>query len=279
MLGIDLLQPALKLPELDEKLPLLRRQENVLMDRTSRADFGPRDGKRFGADDVGVVTDVTGKQIKIAGTFEMGTGLAANGALLINRDGFRRIAPEDHTDRVSMILVDLNDGVTIDDGIAAIRRRLSQVGGPAASIQVITADEAVWAERRRWYAETPIGTIFAMGVLLARHRRRCDLLHGFGGRCFSPFARVCNIESDGLFEPLFMSRAPTQACSLAGVALPPATLAALGLYVVTSHLAGVPIHMTWFRVVLVAILSIVMCSSAGVLALRKLGQVEPASLF
>ena len=36
-----------------------------------------------------------------------------------------------------------------------------------ASAQVLTAEEARWAERRHWYVETPIGMIFAMGVALA----------------------------------------------------------------------------------------------------------------
>ena len=85
--GLDVDRPALSLPELQSQIFLLRRDDHVLIDRTSRPDFGPVDGQRFGSQDVGRVTDVTGRQVRIAGTVEMGTGLAANGAIFTSRDG------------------------------------------------------------------------------------------------------------------------------------------------------------------------------------------------
>tara|TARA_R110002049_G_scaffold2750_4_gene21979 strand:- start:156142 stop:157317 length:1176 start_codon:yes stop_codon:yes gene_type:complete len=279
VIGVDADRPALLLPELAEKLPLIRRKENVLMDRTSRSDFGPRDGKQFGPQDVGALTDVTGKEIRIAGTFEMGTGLAANGAMLINREGFQRIAPEDHSGRVSMVLVDLKPDVTVEAGAAAIRRRLAQIGGPASAIGVLTADEAVSAERRRWYVETPIGMIFAMGVVLAVIVGGVICYMVLAGDVLAHLPEYATLKAMGYSNGYLCRVLLSQAFWLASIALPPALVAALVLYVITSHLAGVPIQMTGFRVVLVAILSIVMCSSAGILALRKLAQVEPANLF
>ena len=279
VIGIDVDRPALVLPELREKLPLLRRPNHVLIDRTSRSDFGPRNGKRFGPKDIGVQTDVNGKQICIAETIEMGTGLAANGAMLISREGFARIALQDHTDRVSLVLVDLKEGVTIEEGVLAIRKRLAQIGGPAATIGVVTADEAVWAERRRWYVQTPIGMIFAMGVVLAVIVGGVICYMVLAGDVLAHLPEYATLKAMGYSNRYLCRVLLSQACWLAGIALPPALGAALGLYVITSHFAGVPIQMTWVRVVLVAILSVLMCSSAGILAIRKLAQVEPASLF
>jgi len=279
VMGIDVARPALELPGLPERLPLLRRSDNVLIDRASRPDFGPRDGYRFGPSDIGTVTDVTGKQVRIAGIFEMGTGLAANGALLVSRDGFRRIAPENHEDRVSLVLVDLTDCVSVDEGQAAIRQRLARVGGVAATIEVLTIAEAVWAEQRRWYIETPIGMIFGLGVVLAFMVGGVICYMVLASDVLAHLPEYATLKAMGYSNRYLCRVLLSQACSLAGVALPPALVAAMILYWITSQLAGVPIEMTWSRVLLVGVLSVAMCSSAGVVALRKLAQVEPANLF
>jgi putative ABC transport system permease protein len=70
-----------------------------------------------------------------------------------------------------------------------------------------------------------------------------------------------------------------QAAWLAGAAFPPAVIASLTLYAITSFFAGVPITMTTGRIVLVALLSFSMCTAAGWIALRKMTKAEPANLF
>jgi len=66
---------------------------------------------------------------------------------------------------------------------------------------------------------------------------------------------------------------------LATIAFPPSVIAALVLYAITSALAGVPIRMTLTWLVLVAVLSLLMCNAAGLIAIRKLIRAEPANLF
>ncbi len=70
-----------------------------------------------------------------------------------------------------------------------------------------------------------------------------------------------------------------QAAWLAALAFPPAVLAALLLYQVTSYLSGIEIYMTISRLLFVGLLSLLMCSTAGWLALRKMTKAEPANLF
>ncbi len=61
--------------------------------------------------------------------------------------------------------------------------------------------------------------------------------------------------------------------------MPPALVGSLVLYELTSRFADLPIRMTLLRVGLVALLSLLMCSVAGMIALRKLSKAEPANLF
>ncbi len=279
VMGVDLEHPAIRLAELKPLLPLLRRGDHVLIDRTSRADFGPLDGVRFGPQDVGRTADIMGKRVRIAGTFEMGTGLAANGAVLASRDGFRRIAPGGHRGLVSMAFVSLSGGVSIDQGLDAIRRRLREVGGPLSRADVLSVEEAVWRERRRWYTQTPVGIIFAMGVALAVVVGGVICYMVLAADVIAKLPEYATLKAIGYNDRFLCTTLLSQACLLASVSLPLATLAALALYEATSRAAGIPIHMNWQRIVVVSLISYAMCSSAGWIALRKLTKAEPASLF
>lgn len=279
VMAIDPAQPALDLPEIEPLLSILHRPDHILVDRKSGADFGPADQKRFGPMDIGRVTEVTGQSVRIAGTFEMGTGLAANGAILTSREGFKRIAPGGQQGRVSMLLVDLAPSVGDETGRNAILKRLEAVGGEAAATQVFTAREAVWWERWRWYAETPIGMIFAMGVALAIVVGGVICYMVLAADVISLLPEYATLKAMGYTNGFLTKVLMSQACWLAAIAFPPAILASLVLYAITSEIADVPINMTWLRIVIVLLMSLVMCSSAGVIALRKLIKAEPASLF
>ncbi len=279
VMAIDPAKPALDLPEIESLLPLLYRQDHILVDRTSGTDFGPVDRERFGPFDIGRTTDVAGRSVKIVGTFSLGTGLAASGAIMISREGFQRIAPGGHAGRVSMLIVDLAPGVTDEAGREAISNQLVQVGGEAGATQIFSSSEAVWWERWRWYAETPIGMIFAMGVALAIVVGGVICYMVLAADVLTHLPEYATLKAMGYTNGFLTRVLMSQAFWLAAIAFPPAIAASLLLYEITSEIAEVPIRMTGPRVAGVSLLTLVMCSSAGVIALRKLLKAEPANLF
>ena len=62
----------------------------LLIDSKSKPEYGPKNKVRFGEEDIGVETALSGKRARIVGVVELGTGLAANGACILNFDGFAR---------------------------------------------------------------------------------------------------------------------------------------------------------------------------------------------
>lgn len=284
MMGIDPLLPALRLSELADLAPLLHRPEHVLVDRDSRADYGPQNQVQFGDDDVGTETEVGGKRVLIAGTFEMGTGLAANGAILVSRDGFNRLAPDrvlqlNAQQRVSMLVVKLRPGVTDQAGQSAVRQQLTKLDGSLSTAQVLTIDEAKRAERWYWYVETPVGIIFGMGVALAVIVGGVICYMVLAADVISRLPEYATLKAIGYSNRYLMKVLLGQAAWLACVAFPPAVLVSLLLYQLTSAYSGIPIRMTVDRLLLVGILSVWMCGAAGWIALRKMTKAEPANLF
>jgi putative ABC transport system permease protein len=70
-----------------------------------------------------------------------------------------------------------------------------------------------------------------------------------------------------------------QAGLLALVGFFPGLLASLGIYEWTRDAARIPINMTASRAVFVLLLTMGMCLSSGLLAIRKLRSADPADLF
>jgi len=82
------------------------------------------------------------------------------------------------------------------------------------------------------------------------------------------------------YSPSYLAQTVLQQAWLLSVAgYLPAFCTAMVLYQITSSLSGIPTFMTWERAFGVFGLSLLMCTLAGLLAVRKLLKAEPASLF
>jgi putative ABC transport system permease protein len=279
MMGIDLDAPAVRLPELSSYLPILRRVDLVLLDDATRADYGAVNGVDFNTDDIGRETTINSRAVSIAGLFRMGTGLAANGAILTSRQGFERLMLGTHHDRVSLTLVSLAPHIELANGKRAVQARLRNMGGPLAFADVLTLDEAASAERRHWYRNTPIGLIFWIGVGMAFIVGAVICYMVLAADVLARLPEYATLKAMGYRDQYLARTLLAQASYLACLSLPVATFGALVLYRVTSELAGLPIRMTWLWIVIVSVLSLSMCNAAGLFALRKLARAEPASLF
>ncbi|MEM6366060.1 MAG: ABC transporter permease [Planctomycetota bacterium] len=280
IMGLELDNPGLYLPDVTAgQVAKLRPQGSVLVDDASSVDFCTPDGVAIGPTDKCQVTDVAGQQSQVVGTFEMGTGLAANGALLASRSTFQSLTPGRRPDQTSMALVRLESGVDPNEAVAAIRARLNHLGGEVKQAEVMTIAEAKKRERARWYRETPIGLIFSMGVALAVVVGGVISYLVLASDVQSHLSEYATLRAMGYSDRFLIATLLGQSTLLAVFAFPPAFLASLGLYRLTSYAASLPINMSWLWFGLVLLLTMVMCNVAGALALRRLLKAEPASLF
>jgi putative ABC transport system permease protein len=91
VMGTDPYDPVFSKPEIREKAKKLVAPEFVLIDTKTRREYGPQNGKKFGDEDKGVTTSLGYRKVEIVDHFTLGTGLAANGAVLMSTDGFARV--------------------------------------------------------------------------------------------------------------------------------------------------------------------------------------------
>jgi len=280
MMGLQLDRPVIRLEELTDKLSLLKDPDAMLVDRATRAEYGPENCEQFSDADIGKVNELGGRMALIAGHFKLGTGLATNGAVLVSDVGFGRRSGLDVQRRASLGLVQVKLGLepklVRDNLVAWLKDREPR---SELAIQILTMEEQRLWERKRWLTETPIGMIFTMGVVLSFVIGAAIVYMVLATDVASRLPEYATLKAMG-YSPLFLSQTVLrQAWLLAFSGYIPAFLIALALYTITSSLSGIPTFMTWQRAAGVFGLSLLMCTLAGLLAVRKLLKAEPASLF
>jgi len=280
MMAMQLDRPVLAVEELRDKLDLLKTPDTMLVDRATRGEYGPENCKRFSDLDKGKVTELGNRLTKIVGTFKLGTGLATNGAVLINDLEFGLRSGVDVRRRVSLGLVTLKPDRDPSKVLDSIVQSLKQSDSRSEmAVQILTMDQQRQWERNRWLTETPIGMIFSMGVVLSFIIGSAIVYMVLATDVSSRLAEYATLKAMG-YSPFFLAASVLQqAWFLSLFGYLPAFVASMILYQITSSLSGIPTFMTWERAVGVFGLSLLMCTLAGLLAIRKLWKAEPASLF
>jgi len=257
----------------------LLNSRQVLIDTASRADYGPRNGRRFTDADIGQEVMMGNGRIRIAGLIDLGTGLAANGQVVVSQSAFARLVPWDATRRTNIGLIRLRPGANPETVARRIKTSLRAISKDAAMVEVLTRKEVLARETERWIAQTPIGIIFQMGVVLALMVGATVVYQVLSTDIANRMPEYATLKAMGFSNSFLSNVVLFQAWYLALLSFIPAWILAELLYRFTSWFAGIPISMTFTRMVIVAIAGFVICTCSGAIALNKLRRAEPASLF
>jgi putative ABC transport system permease protein len=280
LMGIRRDMPVIDNDEIDQQLDKLANADWALIDRATRNDYGPKNGSRFGDEDIGREAELGGVTTRIAGHFKLGTGLATNGAVLMSDVGFGKRAPFDVQQRASLGLVKLKAGRDPKMAAESIQAWLNDRDASGTqAVEIMPRKTAIDWEHRRWLGETPIGIIFQLGVGLAFIVGAAIVYMVLANDVANRLPEYATLKAMGYSSNFVAKVVLRQAWLLAVIGYGPALLLAFGLYFLTANLAGIPIAMTWERAWGIAILGIAMCTLSGLLAMRKLWKAEPASLF
>ncbi len=282
LMAMQIDRPVFDVPGVlnQEHLDRLKDPNAMLIDSATRSEYGPHNCRCFSDDDLDKVTDLGGKNTRIAGVFRIGTGLATNGAVLVSDVAFGMRTGIDVSRTASFGLVTLKQGVAPEQARDALVRYLAEREPDAGSeVEILTMKEQMQWERRRWLTETPIGMIFTMGVLLSFLIGAAIVYMVLATDVASRLPEYATLKAMG-YSPVYLARIVlSQAWLLALFGYVPAFLLAVSLYEITATLSGIPTFMTIRRGVGVFGLSYLMCTMAGLLAIRKLWKADPVSLF
>lgn len=265
LLGIDPRDPAIDLARIGATPGLLETTDAVLIDRESRPEFGPQTA--------GARAEAGAATVTIAGTFAMGTGFGADGAILASRRTFQRLLPEFPTDVTSFGLIRIALGEDAAEVATRLRERLPE------DVRLFTRRELVRAERHHWIAKTSVGVIFGMGVITSLIVGLAIVTQVLGNKVTHHFREFATMKALGYPQWYISGIVLLQATAIAVVGYIPGLIVARIAYGCTARLAHIPMRLGLAEAGVVLLLAIAMCVAAALASLRKVARAEPADLF
>jgi len=284
-MGVDPRDPAFIPEDLRHKARKLTDARFVLIDNKSKSEFGPKNGVRFGPEDIGVETVLGASRVRIVDVVSLGTGLAANGACIANYQGFARACPWQPLDEVNFGLLKVSPGVAADNAKQHVQALLgapttsSVPSSQPADVEVLTRDDVRAFEEHRWVVQTPLGQIFTFGVWVAVFVGVAIVYQVLSSDIANMMSEYATLKAMGYPNRFLAGVVIQQSVLLALVGYLPSLLISWGLYKFVGGRSGLPMMMTWQIMATVLVLAVVMCMLSGMAALRKLFQADPAELF
>ena len=270
-LGFEPADPLFTDPSLAPKAKLLQDRGRVLFDELSRPEFGPvaewfRDGRT-------VESEINGKKVRVAGLVGLGTSFGADGNLLTSQETYLQLLPNTPPGSIEVGLIRLRAGADADAAVKRLQRDLPD------DVNVLTKEGFIAFEQNYWRSSTSIGFIFTLGAAM-----------GFVVGCVIVYQILYSDVSDHLPEYATLMAMGYRLRTLLGVVARegmllavfgylPAYLAGQGLYLLVRNATQLPVSMNLTRALTVFIMILVMCMGSATLAMRRLGDADPAEIF
>ena len=270
-LGFEPADPLFTDPSLAPKAKLLQDRGRVLFDELSRPEFGPvADWFRGGRT---VESEFNGKKVRVAGLVGLGTSFGADGNLLTSQETYLELLPNTPPGSIEVGLIRLRAGADADAAVKRLQRDLPD------DVNVLTKEGFIAFEQNYWRSSTSIGFIFTLGAAM-----------GFVVGCVIVYQILYSDVSDHLPEYATLMAMGYRLRTLLGVVARegmllavfgylPAYLAGQGLYLLVRNATQLPVSMNLTRSVTVFIMILVMCMGSATLAMRRLGDADPAEIF
>jgi putative ABC transport system permease protein len=146
-------------------------------------------------------------------------------------------------------------------------------------IRVLTQPQLVAHERHYWETATAIGFIFGFGSIMGLIVGMVIVYQILFSDIANHLREYATLKAIG-YSNFYLARVVmASALILAVFGFTPGLLASLWVYEFVGAATFLPLGMTWNRAITVFLMIFGMCALAGLLAMRKLRDANPADLF
>ena len=271
LVGLDAEAGAVDFPGLAALVAALKQPDTVAFDRRSRPEFGDIAGRlaREGPFEV----ELGSRRMRVVGTVELGPSFGADGNVVLSETNFRRVMGQRLASDTDLIALRLRPGAEV----VSVQAQLAAV--LPEDVKVVTQPELVAWERRYWEAGTPIGFIFAFGSLMGLIVGMAIVYQILFSDISIHLRDYATLKAMGYSQGYLRRVVMGAALILAALGFVPGMLLSAVLYGVVAGATFLPLHMETGRALDVFALIFAMCSAAGLLAMRKLRDADPADMF
>jgi putative ABC transport system permease protein len=269
--GFEPVNSVFKLPGVVENLDKLRLNENILFDRASRQEYGPiatefERGKS-------ISSELGGKTVNVIGLFTLGPSFGADGNIIMSDLNFFRLFSDRKSGEIEIGLIQLKPHANAQNILKNIEASFPK------DVKVFTHQGFIDFEKSYWKTSTAIGFIFTLGVgmgFIVGTVIVYQILYTDVSEHLSEYATLKAMGYKNLFLEFVVFQ---EAIILAILGYIPGFAISLGLYDLAKNATFLPIDMKPDRALIVVILTVIMCSISGLVAVRRLRKADPADVF
>jgi putative ABC transport system permease protein len=276
LLAVPLSAPVFAVPELAGCAPQLAEPNTALFDRRSKPLYGLPRGPDMIAEQPEI--EVSGRSLRLVGTFELGTDFLADGNLLLGDENFAKYCPSRAPGKDPLSLVDLGV-VQLAEGAHAEEVRQALLRLLPDDVRVYTKQEFIDREIDFWDRSTPIGWIFFLGLVIGFLVGVVVCYQIISSDIADHIPEFATLKAMGYRNRYFMLFVLQEALLLSVLSFIPGLLISLGIYAVLAKGTGLLMVLNMPRAALIFFLTAAMCLVSGGLAMRKVLAADPADLF
>lgn len=268
--GTDPAHPAFKIPEVTQNSDRIKMLNHVLFDRASRPEYGVV--PIF--EEKGIMeTEVSDRLVTVSGLFSLGASFTADGNAIASDSTFLTLFPRRNPEEIEIGLLKLEPGSNLQQVQSLLKRELPK------DVNVLTIEEFAKVEKEYWANSTAIGFIFSLGTAMGFVVGVVIVYQILYSDVSDHLPEYATLKAMGYTDRFLMNVLIQEALILAILGFFPSFFLATGLYQLTQKATLLPIGMTANRAVSVLILTVVMCTASGTIAMRKLQTADPADVF
>jgi putative ABC transport system permease protein len=271
VVGFDPADDVLALPAVARQRERITVQDAILFDDASRPEYGPIVERVHAGMPVDV--ELNNRRVHVAGLFSFGTSFGIDGSVLTSETNFLRIFPGRPRGLIELGLVRTDPGQDPGRVRDALRAALPD------DVLVLTKADYIDMERSYWDHNTPIGYVFAFGVVVGLVVGAIIVYQILFADVNDHLAQYATLKAMGYSNAFLSGVVIEQAVILAMLGFVPGLAICLMLYRISSEATRLPLEMSVARALTVLALTVLMCSIAGLMALRKARSADPADVF
>jgi putative ABC transport system permease protein len=269
--GVDPTAPSLAFPEIKQNVQQLQLLNHLLFDRASRPEYGAIGDliQKQGT----MEAELNSQNIQVTGLFTLGASFAADGNVIASDSTFLKLFPERNPDRIELGLIQVKPEVDVAQVQEQLRAELGDV------VKVVTPEEFAAIEKLYWESQGAIGFIFGLGVIVGFIVGLVIVYQILYTDVVNHLPEYATLKAMGYGDGYFLGVLLQEALILAILGYIPGFFISIGLYQIAYWGTLLPIGMKLERAIFVLVLTIIMCTISGAIALQKLRTADPADVF
>lgn len=274
--GVDPNQPGLKFPEVQKNNNTLKALNQVMFDQAGRPEYGAV-GEIFKKTG-NFQTELNNKSVSVKGVFSNGASFAADGNVIASDSTFLQLFPERKPDQIEVGLINLQPGADVEKIKTQLRIGLNP-DSKNPFVEIGIPEDFAQKEKNYWANSTGIGFIFGLGVGVGFIVGIVIVYQILYSDVSDHLPEYATLKAMGYTDSYLLGVLIQEALFLAILGYLPAFFLSFGLYQLTFAATMLPISMKVDRAITVFILTVIMCSVSGAIALKKLRSADPADIF